>query len=1413
MKNIAVLGKVNMEDLTLVLVGLAEKDTSVACDEIVLLSEGMLKIFGSMYNNIPNINNKNLPTFTVDDIKNSDCPVYCLSPDGSKQDLRAVFVSDSADEDDDDDWSIEASEDTVADADDYDPFADDDEDEDEYEEQDAITDSGEAEDFIDADDDDDEDPSMATGYFDTEASEITSDDSEEDEDEIYDDGDDDTEDYEEDDGAVYFDEEDEDDEDFVEEDEIYDEDDDDDFYDDEDMELKTGSRKSIVEDEGIVLPKDYDSRLYKALSEIDADKIDDKDLTSLIHESLGVKTKIEALERKKIPGVAAGQDPKTIPSILSPRLRRMEKEAEAVATAASRVLDLKAQGKTYAKSYKEDKVFNLVDPFVKEVGKKPNGDPIYEAIPHSHIFNRLRPYDNSKVRASRKTPQSILNLGIDEEEDKDVDIYQYLDDDEIEAHRTYIFSYSALVASLSQQSGQNVIKISPKKMAQLPANVKGKTSWIYAGLIDLGYLGTRKCPYCGSSMNIAAVSTCCNAPIIRNAGKDDKGNVIEKQSYYGKCSCCNANISLKSNQIHAVAYCNSTFRAPNGDEIPCGTLLDPSTHYDVFFKPVRFLHLLWDVNANVSINSLGMGYYSQKICDSIESYAEQGTILKVSKSSAAGMLNLSKEGFALICRVEDMVLADSTTWGDYYNDRNAILENIKNGLGTRVVPYDFSFLHSVLDILNYDTNYNMYQFAGGLDFNLILANCLNKASSVSADNLILRAVQTILELNRTKGMVPPYSAIKYARNYLLGWDILEDFGNQSKSKYEVIGDNGQSETIGLQYLDCLPFAGISKVQKLIYLNKEHRLDPSVDVKYEFEQAINKMLLAVGCLSGYSDYIQYISNAFYKVFKVYLNTPDQSKVPQFTSDMKAINNSNPFINIVLYKMREGLMGGYSLKNCNANYGGMKQGIKPQFFTAYSYGELFLCAVMGKRRKNPISSELFYRSALKASEQKQFDYSLLDLHFEALQNMDITDFRLAVRLMLALEMIRSMKNKSLAHMILTECELVDFISTGTWRNLSRINRYVTASDTEYTPFTIDNVKGERYYEYPYISSAWDVLYPRVMKLADILLPKYIYDENNNPIDVDSSHCLGYMLLATAMEKDNELDFDGSPSLKDLLPNTYKEWFDCIETGIANYEYPDPNVRHNMHEEFGNLKNSILLNTGEKHFMLNDYGRTVRHERMEDIRKNLLDDTMTIDKVDNDNIIPAPIYLAGQIPEIKDIYRAHLEKTKELVKQRAEVVKELKAEQAAKEQAEREAKLAAAQAEEEARKAEEERLKAEEEARKAEEAKKKAEEAEKKKKEYLESKAAYEEEIKQFIKGMTPSGKFKNGNDAYTLDDINKAYGIDDAFWKWACDEEKNSYAMSIKRFGQASLPQLRAIVVKEKLLEKWDEKKKNTQPTAP
>lgn len=268
----------------------------------------------------------------------------------------------------------------------------------------------------------------------------------------------------------------------------------------------------------------------------------------------------------------------------------------------------------------------------------------------------------------------------DEDDDKDdstlTKLQSMLTEDQNKLIRDYIFYLSRRAFELNK--GEVSINDLTKKKIEKLKDIKKGGTWVYAGMIDYGYMGSSICPHCGAKMSNTAVSKCCNDIVFTNSHKvrvirdlcDANGEIIfpkgvikpknaikeaigrdivenedyiklYNRTYNGKCNHCgstcacitrDAITSTKKNREkqHGIICSN------------CGQELVQQTHYTTFGDQVRYVHILW----NIEDSDLETDFYGQLVNNSLEKVLESKKCIKFGLDNAAKMLGIAKGSLA-----------------------------------------------------------------------------------------------------------------------------------------------------------------------------------------------------------------------------------------------------------------------------------------------------------------------------------------------------------------------------------------------------------------------------------------------------------------------------------------------------------------------------------------------------------------------------------------------------------------------------------------------------------------------------------------------------------------------------------------------------------------------------------------------
>lgn len=382
-----------------------------------------------------------------------------------------------------------------------------------------------------------------------------------------------------------------------------------------------------------------------------------------------------------------------------------------------------------------------------------------------------------------------------------------LNDEQNKLIRDYIFYLSRRAFELNKGE-VSINEITKKKIEKLKDIKKGGT-WVYAGMVDYGYMGSSICPHCGARMSNTAVSKCCHDIVFTTSHKvrvlkdlkDSNGEllfpkgtvkaksyikeqlgrdlvdgedfeVLYNRTYNGKCNKCgstcacitrDAITSNKKNREkqHGIICSN------------CGKELVQQTHYTTFGDQVRYTHILW----NIEDSDLETDFYGQLVNNSLEKVLESKKCIKFGLDNAAKMLGIAKGSLAY----QALQLAQKASIEDIaelYAQLSSSSYKLNNN-----TEIDY-YVTKTPDELMHNVGQNgLVGMQATIDFvnKLKLGNIKNNLMSGEDYTEIVepKAIQMFDEFIN-KGLIPPRTLVLLIRDQFCGWKS-HYFGNRTKN--------------------------------------------------------------------------------------------------------------------------------------------------------------------------------------------------------------------------------------------------------------------------------------------------------------------------------------------------------------------------------------------------------------------------------------------------------------------------------------------------------------------------------------------------------------------------------------------------------------------------------------------------------
>ena len=382
-----------------------------------------------------------------------------------------------------------------------------------------------------------------------------------------------------------------------------------------------------------------------------------------------------------------------------------------------------------------------------------------------------------------------------------------LNEDQNKLIRDYIFYLSRRAFELNKGE-VSINEITKKKIEKLKDIKKGGT-WVYAGMVDYGYMGSSICPHCGSRMSNTAVSKCCNDIVFTNSHKvkllkdiiepntgellfmkgsikaksviketlgrdleEDEYTNLYNRTYNGKCNSCGATCACITRD--AITSTKKNREKQHGIICSnCGHELVQQTHYTTFGDQVRYVHILW----NIEDSDLETDFYGQLVNNSLEKVLESKKCIKFGLDNAAKMLGIAKGSLAY----QALQLAQKASIEDIaelYAQLSSSSYKLNN---TTEIDY---YVTKIPEELMHTVGQNgLVGMQTTIDFvkKLKLGNIKNNLMNGEEYTEIVepKAIQMFDDFVN-KGLIPPRTLVLLIRDQFCGWKS-HYFGNRTKN--------------------------------------------------------------------------------------------------------------------------------------------------------------------------------------------------------------------------------------------------------------------------------------------------------------------------------------------------------------------------------------------------------------------------------------------------------------------------------------------------------------------------------------------------------------------------------------------------------------------------------------------------------
>lgn len=452
----------------------------------------------------------------------------------------------------------------------------------------------------------------------------------------------------------------------------------------------------------------------------------------------------------------------------------------------------------------EDTLTDLDDGYsIEAIKENPNN---FKPIPYE-LFANAKQDDNGDWVWS------------DEDDDKDdstlTKLQSLLTEEQNKLIRDYIFYLSRRAFELNKGE-VSINELTKKKIEKLKDIKKGGT-WVYAGMVDYGYMGSSICPHCGSRMTNTAVSKCCNDIVFTNSHKvkilkditdqntgevlfkagsikaksvikdtlgrdleDDEYTKLYNRTYNGKCNSCgstcacitrDAITSTKKNRDrqHGIICSN------------CGKELVQQTHYTTFGDQVRYVHILW----NIEDSDLETDFYGQLVNNSLEKVLESKKCIKFGLDNAAKMLGIAKGSLAYQAlqlaqkaSIEDIAemyaQLSSTSYKINNTEIDYYMTTTPEQLKTQVGQNRTVGLQATLDFVN------KLKF-GNVKNKIVNGSKQAEKEGTDFTEIIEPKALTLFDEFVKQDLIPPRTLVLLIRDQFCGWKS-HYFGNRTKNQ-------------------------------------------------------------------------------------------------------------------------------------------------------------------------------------------------------------------------------------------------------------------------------------------------------------------------------------------------------------------------------------------------------------------------------------------------------------------------------------------------------------------------------------------------------------------------------------------------------------------------------------------------------
>lgn len=280
--------------------------------------------------------------------------------------------------------------------------------------------------------------------------------------------------------------------------------------------------------------------------------------------------------------------------------------------------------------------------------------------------------------------------------------------------------------------------------------------WVYAGLVDMGYKGTKYCPNCGAKLIAHGVSSCCRQPLVTFTKKI--GNIKNNRQWHfveytdengvegtwrrttnGNCKHCGGRCSVVTEAVGT----KKLDRSKQGGMIcdNCGIYVPQSHNYCTMNHGTRYVHIAWDISSAPLEETL----YGQLLTSDIEELIESGHAIKFGLECVADFFDIAKdsEAFKSLKHVQEICIKDMEEMLEVY-----ATDEVEGKTGVSDINASFVLLDNLWDKIRL---------------------ACNKMVFLQKDPLLPVKILDIYKEMRESQMLVPSSLIRFIRDFLIDW--------------------------------------------------------------------------------------------------------------------------------------------------------------------------------------------------------------------------------------------------------------------------------------------------------------------------------------------------------------------------------------------------------------------------------------------------------------------------------------------------------------------------------------------------------------------------------------------------------------------------------------------------------------------